>query len=66
VKSQLLSLLGCLVLGWWGFPWGLLVTPVQVVRNIAGMVSGPDPGRPSERLETIVRGVIAEQAMRQG
>src|SRR5712692_9519771 len=34
VKSQVGNLAFSALLGWWGFPWGLLVTPVQVVRNV--------------------------------
>ena len=35
-KAQLTDALYSLALGWWGFPWGLLMTPVQIGRNIAG------------------------------
>jgi len=38
LKSQVASTVFCLVLGWWGFPWGLVVTPVQIGRNLFGMV----------------------------
>src|SRR5689334_8826679 len=39
-KGQTMGVLFCLLLGWWGFPWGLILTPVQVVRNVSGMLSG--------------------------
>src|ERR1051326_9155054 len=39
-KKQLGSAALSLVLGWWGFPWGLILTPVQVTRNIIGMSRG--------------------------
>lgn len=42
LKRQAGSLLSCLVLGWWGLPWGLVWTPVQVIRNIVGMVKPPE------------------------
>src|SRR5580658_687243 len=32
VKHQAVSLGKSLVLGWWGFPWGLIITPIQIVR----------------------------------
>src|SRR5687768_10468038 len=35
VKDQIFSTLGSAVIGWWGFPWGLFMTPVQIFRNIA-------------------------------
>jgi hypothetical protein len=50
VKRQLGGTLFSLFCGWWGFPWGLILTPVQITRNIAGMCSGPDTSRPSEDL----------------
>jgi len=54
VRSQLLGLAFSLVLGWWGFPWGLLMTPVQVLRNLFGLFSADD-GKPSEALDKVVR-----------
>jgi len=40
--------------GWWGFPWGLILTPVQITRNIVGMYRGPDHSRPSESLRKMI------------
>ena len=42
-------------LGWRGFPWGLILTPVQITRNIIGMCAGPDPSRPSAELRKFVQ-----------
>ena len=33
-KRQLMSVGSCLLLGWWGFPWGMLITPLQLYRNL--------------------------------
>lgn len=41
--------------GWWGFPWGIIMTPIQIIRNLAGLVTSPDPLTPSAQLENIVR-----------
>ena len=41
VKSQLEDAAFSLVLGWWGFPWGLIATPIQVGRNLYAMSRGP-------------------------
>lgn len=49
-------------LGWWGIPWGLIATPVQVGRNLVGLVGGPDPARPSRQLENIARMEVAGRA----
>lgn len=48
-----------LLLGWWGFPWGLLVTPLQVGKNVFGAFRTPDPARPSATLEKLLRMQLA-------
>jgi hypothetical protein len=55
----------CLVAGWWGFPWGIVLTPVQITRNIIGLVAPPDPARPSPALERMVRVHIGNQLLAQ-
>src|SRR4051812_17521519 len=34
-KKQLGSIAYCAGLGWWGFPWGIIGTPIQIARNIS-------------------------------
>ena len=63
-KEQLGGLLFSGLLGWWGFPWGLIMAPIQVCRNISGMIGGPDPDVPSEQLESLVRVDLAERVER--
>lgn len=60
VKAQALHLVGSGVLGWWGFPWGLIMTPVQIARNIGAMSTPPSPARPSRDLIEHARLVIAQ------
>lgn len=55
VRSQLGSAVFSLFLGWWGFPWGVLITPLQIGRNIYGMIKGPDASKPSAALERAIR-----------
>ena len=55
-----------LLLGWWGFPVGLVMTPVQIVRNIARNLAAVDPTRPSRELvdhvhQRLSRELIAAQ-----
>lgn len=54
VKSKLGDALFSAVLGWWGIPWGFLVTPVQVTRNLAGLASAPHPSEASDQLHKLV------------
>ena len=63
MKSQMSDSAFSLVLGWWGFPWGLVITPVQIGRNVFGMMRAPDPMKPSAKLEKAVRMNIAAKAM---
>jgi hypothetical protein len=58
-KSQLENAAFSLLFGWWGFPWGLIMTPIQVGRNIASMVKSKDELNPSAQLENIVRTTMA-------
>ena len=51
LKDSLVSL----VFGWWGFPWGPIMTVVQVFRNLSGMLRERDDARPSAQLEKLVR-----------
>jgi len=53
-----------LVFGWWGLPWGLVMTPIQLVRNLAGLLAGTERlGQPSAALERAVRLELAAHAL---
>jgi len=64
-KSQWGAVGFSLLLGWWGIPWGLVMTPVQIGRNLAAMGRSADASTPSPELEKLVRMTIAAQAVRQ-
>lgn len=63
VKRQLFSTLGSLLAGWWGIPWGVLMTPVIIGRNLMGLISPPDPARPSARMLAQVRLQLAADTL---
>lgn len=65
-KKQLTSTILSLILGWWGFPFGILLTPVQMTRNIAGIFRRPSPLMPSDKLTHMVRLNLAAEAAEQG
>lgn len=52
-----------LFLGWWGFPWGLIVTPIQVGRNVVGLFQTPDPATPSPALAQVARMELAAKVV---
>ena len=54
-KRQLSAIAFSGVLGWWGFPWGIIMTPVQVIRNVTEMAGGPKADHPTPLLTKFVR-----------
>lgn len=50
LRAQLRGLVYSVLLGWWGLPLGVLMTPVQIVRNLVAMLRVPDPQQPSPGL----------------
>lgn len=63
LKSQAAGAAFSMLLGWWGIPWGLLFTPIQIGRNVYGMTRA-ESLRPSAQLEKIIRMNIAATAAR--
>jgi hypothetical protein len=60
-RQQYRSILKSALLGWWGVPYGLLLTPLQIGRNIVGLMGGPEAAIPSEQLRSVVRHMIAAE-----
>jgi hypothetical protein len=60
-KRQLIGLASSAGLGWWGFPWGFIMTPIQIVRNVTALTRSADASAPSPPLEKIVRMKLASQ-----
>ncbi|MDH3346606.1 MAG: hypothetical protein OEM02_00700 [Desulfobulbaceae bacterium] len=65
IKSQVGNTVFSMLFGWWGFPYGILMTPVQIIKNVAGIIKGPDKTQPSEGLNNMVRLLIAEKMVAQ-
>jgi hypothetical protein len=61
VKSQVGNLIFSGLFGWWGFPHGLLLTPVMLTRNLSAIFSSTDPLEPSPRLVQLARMQLASQ-----
>jgi hypothetical protein len=60
-KAKLKATIGSFFLGWWGFPWGLLITPVQIGRNLWGLARTPTSFAPSPQLEKLIRLSLAAE-----
>lgn len=65
VKAQIGNAVFSLVLGWWGFPWGLMMTPVQIVRNVVALFSRSDATAPSDKLERLVSMNLAADVLQE-
>jgi hypothetical protein len=63
LKSQLADTAFSLVFGWWGVPWGFVLTPVQVCRNVAAMLRSDESTKPSAQLEKFVRMDLAKRIL---
>lgn len=61
--EQLSSVGWCLLLGWWGFPFGLILTPIQILRNLIAM-SRPVNLPPSPELISAARRELADRQHR--
>jgi hypothetical protein len=54
-KSQWTGIASSALLGWWGFPWGLVFTPIQLAKNLTAIARPADASTPSPQLEKMVR-----------
>lgn len=57
-RRNLQALGKCVLLGWWGFPFGLLITPYKIVANLGEMLR-KDREEPSDALQESVRARLA-------
>ena len=49
-KTNLGSIVFCTLFGWWGIPWGVIMTPAQILANITEMFKPLADPAPSEAL----------------
>jgi len=54
-KGQWVGVASSALLGWWGFPWGVVFTPIQIAKNLAAIARPADASTPSPQLEKMVR-----------
>jgi hypothetical protein len=63
IKRQLGGAALSFFCGWWGFPWGLVVTPIQIGRNIHDMCA--PPRHPSGQLKRVIGLNMAQRMVAQ-
>jgi hypothetical protein len=61
LKKQIYSTVFSFLFGWWGFPWGVIFTPIQIGKNIKLIVFPFSTLRPSNQFEKILRLLIVER-----
>ena len=60
-KAKFGAILFSFGLGWWGLPFGFIITPIQILRNFFGMFGGPVHGNPSPDLQPIAKLMLADE-----
>lgn len=62
-KAKLTAAISSGVFGWWAFPWGFLMTPIQIMRNVKGMLTHCDSSWPSQQLAHLVKLDLAKRTL---
>lgn len=64
IRANLLDAGYSAALGWWGFPFGLLMTPVQILRNLGEALMRDRARPPSPELLDLARADLGLKALR--
>lgn len=64
-KSKVGNFFATFFLGWWGFPFGLIITPIYLCRNLYALVFPVSTDKPSIHLQEWIRANLAHQVMTQ-
>jgi len=62
-KKQWSDLFRSFFFGWWGLPFGLIITPIMIVANIIAMFQNPHLKGPTKALNERSRLILAAQQM---
>ncbi|EAY70823.1 hypothetical protein BDAG_03630 [Burkholderia dolosa AU0158] len=62
-RKQALALLASAAFGWWGLPWGIVLTPIQLARNALGLAAR-DPDVATQQFEQLLRRKLAARRLR--
>lgn len=59
-QKNLISIGLCMLFGWWGIPYGLVLTPVKIISNTAAIFKRFDNKKPSTELIYETKLILAE------
>jgi hypothetical protein len=62
LKSQAMDTVRTALFGWWGIPFGLIMTPISIVSNVSQMIITARRTQPSSALSEFARERLARQA----
>ncbi len=65
-KKQWGDLIRSFFVGWWGLPFGLIITPIMIIANIIAMFQNPHLKGPTKALNERSRLLLAAQQMEGG
>jgi hypothetical protein len=63
IKKKVGGLAFSTLCGWWGFPFGLILTPVQMIRNIGSLFQMPKLNKVSKQLTENIRMHLGAEAV---
>jgi len=62
-KRQIKDLFASFFLGWWGIPFGLIVTPIILIMNGVALIVDPSKKHPSKAIKERARLLIAQDIL---
>ncbi|WP_052941288.1 hypothetical protein [Chromobacterium subtsugae] len=65
-KTNFACLIFSFAFGWWGMPWGLIITPAQIISNLAEMFRSRADATPSDALLRAARLDLASKLHQHG
>jgi hypothetical protein len=51
--------------GWWGFPWGVILTPLYIGKNFFELIFPTPSNRPSEQLRQYIKTTMMAQILKE-
>ncbi len=58
-KQQSIHLMSSALLGWWGLPFGIIVTPIIIIMNGVALLTNPENNSPTKALKKRAKLILA-------